>query len=315
LRINQRLLNENDIGFSIAPRINAASRMGHPEDAFNLLSTGSVVEAEELVRKLESLNNKRRGQVAAMVRKINIKVDKMRELLSIDEDLPDVIVTGDPEWSPALVGLASGSLADSLGRVVCIWGREGTGILKGSCRAGGREKHSISIVEMFNAAGDALLYYGGHNSAGGFAVSDESVHTLSKELNKAFKMVKKNIGDKINKNIIEYDIELTLKEANEKTLRELELLAPYGIGNPKPVLSIKNISVTNVRHFGKEENHVEIHIKDLNGYSHKASKFFATDSSFTRPIKEGSKITLLANIEKNVFAGRSNIELRIVDIV
>jgi len=305
LRINQRLLDENDIGFSIAPRINASSRMGHPEDAFKLLSTTDIIEAEALASKLESLNNKRKGQVAAMVRKINTKLEQAKEL----GDLPSVIVVGDPSWSPALVGLAAGSLADKLGKVVCVWGREGTGVLKGSCRSG----DGTSVVEMFEEAGESILYFGGHHAAGGFAVSDESIHTLGESLNNAHS--KNNKPSKSNVKPQGGDLELGLKAVNRNTLKELVMLAPFGIGNPKPVAEFTDVIITSIRHFGKEQNHIEIYIKDSSGASRKASKFFATDQSFSKVVKEGESITLLANIEESSFAGRRSLELRIVDIV
>jgi single-stranded-DNA-specific exonuclease len=304
LRISQQLLDENDIGFSIAPRINAASRMGHPEDAFNLLSTKDQQEAGVLANKLESLNNKRKGQVAAIVRSINTKLEHLKD----QGDLPSVIVVGDPSWSPALVGLAAGSLADKLGKVVCVWGREGTGILKGSCRSG----DGASIVDMFKVSGDALLYYGGHHAAGGFAVSDESVHTLSDKLIKARDSLHINNDNKQQKN---GDIELALRDVNTRTLEEFQLLAPFGIGNPKPVFSFTSVQINSIRHFGKEENHIEIHIRDSAGTVRKASKFFATSASFTRDVIEGDSVTMLANLEHSSFAGRRSLELRIVDII
>ncbi len=315
LRINQELLNENDIGFSIGPRINASSRMGHPEDAFNLLISESIEEAEALASKLESLNNKRKGSVAAIVRQAKAKVQDMQELLGeqdgVREELPSVIVTGDPSWSPALVGLAAGSIADSLGRVVCVWGREGTGVLKGSCRNGGTGN---SIVDMFEAAGDALLYYGGHHAAGGFAVSDEGVHTLGESLHTALNTSIIGIGD-AQRAEAESDIAITLRDVHMVTYRELAQLAPYGIGNPKPVIQIASVVITSIRHFGKEQNHIEIYIKDSNGASRKASKFFATAQSFTKEVIEGATVDLLANLEESAFAGRRSLELRIVDIV
>ncbi len=304
LRINQGLINENDIGFSIGPRINASSRMGHPEDAFSLLSTDSIEEAEALASKLESLNNKRKGSVAAIVKQAKAKVEQMSE----GGELPNVIVTGDPSWSPALVGLASGSLSDSLGKVVCLWGREGTGTLKGSCRSG----DGTSVVDIFNASKDALLYYGGHHAAGGFAVSDDGIHSLSDAFNKSYSKVQLN--DKPQDILVE-DLEFELKDINSNNLKDINTMAPFGIGNPKPVISFTSLTVSSIRHFGKEQNHVEVYFKDAVGCTRKASKFFATSNSFTNKIIEGSVVKLLANMEESAFAGRRTLELRIIDIV
>ncbi len=305
LRINQQLLDENDIGFSIGPRINASSRMGHPEDAFNLLASTDALEAELLANKLESLNNKRKGRVSAIVRSVNTKIEKMREL----GELPKVIVLGDPSWSPALVGLAAGSLAEKLGKVVCIWGREGTGILKGSCRSG----NGANIVKMFENSADALLFFGGHNAAGGFAVSDDKVHSLGKSFSNALNAMQDNKIDK--KEITQADLEIKLSDVSITTLRGFALLSPFGVGNPKPLFAFNNVEIVSIRLFGKEQNHIEISVKDGSGVIKKASKFFATDKSFTKTFKQRDMVKLLANIEESSFAGRRSLELRIVDIV
>jgi single-stranded-DNA-specific exonuclease len=291
--------------------------MGHPEDAFKLLTAESVEEAEVLASKLESLNNKRKGRVAAIVRSAKTKVKLMEDaLLNNGSNLPEVIVTGDPEWSPALVGLAAGSLADAFGKVVCIWGREGTGTLKGSCRNGGTDN---SVVKIFENAGDALLFYGGHDAAGGFAVSDEKVHTIANVLNTALQSCDSsyNSGDECALDIKKqlYDIKLTLGNVNNLILRDLRKLAPFGISNPKPILLFERVTIQIIRHFGKEQNHLEVYVKGVDGASRKASKFFATAHSFGKEIVEGRVIDLYANMEESSFAGRRTLELRIVDIV
>jgi single-stranded-DNA-specific exonuclease len=310
LRINQAMLNEGDIGFSIGPRINASSRMGCPEDAFNLLATTSLEEAEALASRLESLNNKRKGAVAAISRQVKGKVLQIQEDLGEGSELSQVVVTGDPAWSPALVGLAAGSISDSLGRMVCIWGREGTGTLKGSCRSGGNG----SVVGMFEAAGDELLYYGGHHAAGGFAVADEKVHTLEEVLNTALSATAGT--DKPQEDpMLEADLEALLPDVNHQLHKGLIQLAPFGMGNPKPIIAIKQVAIASVRHFGKEQNHIEVYIKDTQGNTRKMSKFFATATSFTSEVREGEVVDVFANLEESAFAGRRTLELRIIDIV
>ena len=101
---SQRYLTEDDIGFTIAPRINAASRMDTPEDAFLMLKTKDEAEAGATVRHLEGLNNERKGVVAAMVK-------EARHRLADWAELPSVLVLGNPEWRPSLVGLVANTLA------------------------------------------------------------------------------------------------------------------------------------------------------------------------------------------------------------
>lgn len=303
LRLVQSKLTEDDIGFSIGPRINAASRMGKPEDAFDLLCTSDVVEAESLAVKLESLNNKRKGAVANIVKQAKKKFEKLAQ----HDELPPVLVTGDPDWNPALVGLAASSLADHFSRTVCIWGRDGVGTLKGSCRTDG----TVSAVELFTASGGALSHFGGHRAAGGFSVKDAHIHTLSEAFNRAYAEVAQGISEQMPVP----DAVLTLNLVGERFFRDIAQLAPFGIGNPKPVFAFGVNQIENVRIFGKEQNHIEIMVRDGGGTARKASKFFATQESFTRVVTEGESVQLFARIEESSFGGRRSIELRIVDIV
>jgi len=132
LRMNQRYITEDDIGFMIAPRINAASRMGVPMDAFLLLSTDNDDEAHKYVEHLDHINNERKGIVASLVKEVK-KIIKER----YTENPRNVIVAGNPEWKPSLVGLVANICAEEFSKPVFLWGRDGDGVIKGSCRSGG----------------------------------------------------------------------------------------------------------------------------------------------------------------------------------
>src|SRR3989338_4957707 len=164
VRIRKADITEDDIGFSIAPRVNAASRMDEPDLALRLLTTEDRDEAEQLAAQLEKLNASRKGVVGGIVREAK---KHMTARFPVEEH---VVVLGNPEWKPALLGLAANSLMNDRGGVVCLWGRDANGKLKGSCRSDG----AVSVVDLFVNAGDALEEYGGHAASGGFSVSHES---------------------------------------------------------------------------------------------------------------------------------------------
>ncbi|MBI4093816.1 single-stranded-DNA-specific exonuclease RecJ, partial [Candidatus Kaiserbacteria bacterium] len=166
LRLQKSDLTEEPIAFSIAPRINAASRMDEPELAFRLLTTSDAKEAERLAAHLEELNDRRKVAVAQIVKAAK-RVARTRF-----EAEERVIVLGSPDWKPALLGLAANSLMEARGGVVVMWGRDANGKLKGSARSDG----SLSVVELFSAARNAFIEFGGHEKSGGFTVSHERVH-------------------------------------------------------------------------------------------------------------------------------------------
>lgn len=298
LGLNQSYITEDDIGFSIAPRINAASRMGSPELGFRLLTTTDEGEAADIARELESLNNKRKGSVASITKELKKRFEENSD--------GNVLVAGNPNWNPALLGLAANSLVDTYGKTACLWGREGTGSIKGSCRGDGY----VNIVEMFNHAEDALSQFGGHAHAGGFSVKSESVHTLSKTFNDAYDAV----SEESKVAVLEADAELP-HMALQETHRTLAQFAPFGMENPKPIFVYKSAMVRSLRQFGKEASHIELQVaEDEFEKTVRAIAFFKNPQSFTVLPEEGKIVDVLCTLELSRFAGRTNFELRIVDI-
>lgn len=305
LRINQNKVTEDDIAFMITPRINAASRMGVPLDAFKLLSTTDTVEAGMYAEHLNNKNDERKGVVGSMIREIKKRLEER------DEDMRHVFVFGNPEWKPSLLGLVANSFSDEHNRPVFFWGRNGEsgdeGVIKGSCRAGG----DTDIVKLMEKCKDIFVDYGGHKGAGGFSLLQENIHHLEDRLNEAFaELIKEEqiIPDTL------LDKKLSLDDVNWNTYSSVEKFAPFGLDNPKPLFLFDDVELHGVKLFGKEKNHLELKFKNSNGKDVTAMAFFKTDSSFDRPLKVGDKINLVATLEKSEFRNFPELRLRIVDI-
>lgn len=296
---SQRHLTEDDIGFTIGPRINAASRMDDPEDAFHMLRTRDEVEAGTYVAHLETLNNERKGVVASMTKEAKKRMHQMIEI-------PVVIVMGNPEWRPSLVGLVATGLVEEFGRPVFLWGRDGKGIIKGSCRSNGQ----ASIVHIMDAAKGAFLTCGGHHASGGFSVSHESIHTLPKALVTAYESL--NTEDE-QTNFLQIDARITLTNITDSLIRTLDTLAPFGMGNPKPLFEIVEVEPNSVTLFGKTKNHTKLRLKTPLG-SIDAISFFRLPETFSALPEVGKSLTLIAHIERSYFMGRQEVRLRIVDV-
>jgi single-stranded-DNA-specific exonuclease len=299
---SQRYLTEDDIGFTIAPRINAASRMDDPEDAFHMLRTKDEVEAGTFVVHLEKLNNERKGVVAGMVKEAKKRIEKMSEL-------PTVIVLGNPEWRPSLVGLVANSLADEYRKPAFLWGKDGKGIVKGSCRSDG----VTSVVRIMENAPTAFLTFGGHHASGGFSVSHDTIHTLPELLHEAF-VSRSGIDLEIPREESYCDITIQMNDIDDRLLRTLDLCAPYGMGNPKPLFEIRDVIPEGVAIFGKTQNHTKLKLRTQNGWFD-AICFFKLPHEFSVTPEKGKPVTLLAHIERSFFMGRLETRLRIVDIV
>ncbi|MCW9054505.1 MAG: single-stranded-DNA-specific exonuclease RecJ [Candidatus Pacebacteria bacterium] len=296
--MKQHEITEDDIGFMIAPRINAASRMDRPDEAFHLLATRDEAEGGMYAEHLHKINNERKGVVAAMVREI-------RKEIAERDSLGEVIVMGNPKWKPSLLGLAANSLVDEHGKTVCLWGEEGGGVLKGSCRSNGE----VSVVSLMKAATHSLIAFGGHHFSGGFSVTRECVHELEAVLNTAYEQV-----ETLEKEgSIQVDATLTPADVSWSTYRLINQLAPFGEGNPKPIFLFENVLIESVRRFGKTMNHLEVCLAD-NGRVIPAIAFFRTEESFEVDIAPGKNVNVVAHIERSTFGRSPELRLRIVDI-
>ncbi|MBI5077854.1 MAG: single-stranded-DNA-specific exonuclease RecJ [Candidatus Yonathbacteria bacterium] len=297
--MTQANIIEDDIGFMIGPRINAASRMGEPMDAFRLLSAETMEEAEEYADKLMHLNDARKGMVASMVKEAHKHIEAREQSGALRE----IIVIGNPLWKPGLVGLVAMNLVEKYERTIFVWGRTEGGDIKGSCRSDG----TVHVVEMMTRVSEGVLTdVGGHEEAGGFSVSHDAIHTLEDELVKAYQAVRK---EKEEEQLF-VDTTLSLAEVNWVNWKQIEKFAPFGMANPKPVFLFENLKLADTRFFGKEKTHLEL---SFEGSLVKAILFFAEDKKF-KELKAGDSIDLIATMEVNTFRNRRELRLRIVEV-
>lgn len=299
-KLNQSMLTEEDIGFTIAPRINAASRMDAPEHAFLMLTTTDEGEAGAHVEKLEKLNTERKSTVAIMTKEIN---HRLREMI----EMPSVLVMGNPLWRPALVGLAANKLAEEYNRPVFLWGRDGNEVIKGSCRSGG----GLSVVKLMEVISHAFVEHGGHHMSGGFSVHDNFVFSLPGLLNDAHTELGSDAVVPLER-VVTAELPLSAVFGEVKTA--LIKLAPFGVGNPKPLFAFNNVSPRAVDVFGKAKEHLKL-IFETDAGQLEAIAFFAQPKDFKNVPTVGTELTLLAHIETSFFMGRSQTRLRIVDIL
>ena len=308
LQLKRSELAEDDIGFSIAPRVNAASRMDEPDLALRLLTTHDTAEAEILANHLEELNASRKGIVAGIVKNARKRVSE--RYVASDR----VVVLGDTSWKPALLGLAANSIMNDRGGVVCLWGRDVNGDLKGSCRSDG----TIALPDLFAVARDSFIECGGHNASGGFSVSHERAATLPEDLMKAADLLSsKTVTEPItDDSMAVHDAIVTLRELSWPLLRDVSRLAPFGIGNPKPIFKISGATVSSVKSFGKEKNHVELMLVcNESTTSMRAFDFFRTSEDFSYTPVAGTCATVLATLERDSFRQPARLALRVIDVL
>ena len=246
--------NEQNLGYIIGPRINAAGRLGNSNLGVQLLCCNSEVEASVIADKLNQLNEKRKDIQNSV---LESAIDKLNK---VDISNKNVIVLADTEWHEGVIGIVAGRIKDRFHKPSIIISINKDGIGKGSSRSvSGFDIGSAIIAAQQNGI---LLSGGGHAMAAGLTVEQQKLEELDNFLNERFiKSIKPSVRLKDYK--IEADI--NLRAANKKLVEEFRKIAPFGSENSEPIIAISKIRIKNFRSVGKEGKHFSFIASDESG--------------------------------------------------
>jgi single-stranded-DNA-specific exonuclease len=210
------------VGFILGPRLNAAGRMSSADTALQLLLTKVPREAESLAKILDEENKARqkmeRETTQEAIRKVERTVNFNRER---------VIVVDGSGWHRGVIGIVASRLVEKFERpAVVISVEDGVG------RGSGRSIKSFHLFNALSSCGEVLEEFGGHAQAAGLTVTEKNIPLLREKIN-AFAL--EHLPPEALKRHVTADMELKLKDLTGLFLGELELLEPYGVGNPRPV--------------------------------------------------------------------------------
>ncbi len=230
--INPGNLTSGQVVFTIAPRINAVGRLGDAQRAVELLITENKEEAMRLAKVLETENHERR------------KIDEntygdaleiVENSLDLSEDL--AIILHQEKWHPGVIGIVASRLVEKYYRPTIMLTTV-DGIAKGSARS----ISNFNIYEALKKCEDLLIHFGGHQAAAGLAVELEKIDEFKSKFNR---VVKESIDEADLLPEIHIDSVLKFSEITAKFLRILELFAPFGPGNMRPVFLSEEVEVVN----------------------------------------------------------------------
>ncbi|MEK7560565.1 MAG: single-stranded-DNA-specific exonuclease RecJ [Patescibacteria group bacterium] len=284
-------IDEETIGFTIAPRINAASRMAHARMAFDLLTTEDLMEAHTIARSLEEKNTDRKRAVERIIEELETHV--------LPAGAPEVVFAGSPLWSAGVLGIAANRLMERYGRPVFLYEMRGT-VAKGSCRS----PDGLNVVSLMRSAEEYFLDFGGHESAGGFSFAPEYAVHIHERITKT---VATQIGTDTEPSAIIADLEIGLSDVRPRLFDETRMLAPFGQGNEAPRFLIRNVPISDLRPVGKDGTHLKLWF----GETRIPAIYFG---GAARGFRRGDRTDIIAALQKNVWNGTTTIELRVVDM-
>jgi single-stranded-DNA-specific exonuclease len=290
-----------NIGFQLGPRLNAAGRMEHANTAFGLLITKDQKEAKALAEKLNEKNIDRQRiteEIMAEIEKQIFSEKKEKDYIIIgvcplrEEDEAEV-------WNEGVIGLVAGKLCDKYYRPVLVITE-----IEGGYKGSGRSIEEFNIVAALEEARDFLDKYGGHSAACGFSLS---TNNLDKFLFKMREVATRELVSAHLQPKLKIEAGLSLDEINEELLSNIEKFFPFGQENPQPKFFTGDAQIKDIINMGVDGQHVKFR---FNGFWAVA---FGRSEEW-KDFKIGDKVDIVYYIERNEFNGRSEIQMKLVDI-
>jgi single-stranded-DNA-specific exonuclease len=239
-----------EVGFRIAPRINAAGRMDIARDVIELFSVKDNDRARELAAKLDRLNTDRQEEELRILK-------AAEERFAGDPGLCDaycIVIDGD-SWHRGVIGITATRIVERYNRPAIVISREGD-----EAFGSGRSIRAFHLLEAIESCRELFTRYGGHSHACGFAMPAANVAELRSRLD-AFARNRLTLAD--FDPVLDLDAELTLSNVTPQLFRALEQLEPYGVGNPEPVFSTRSVELTAPPRILKEK-HIKLKLRQGN---------------------------------------------------
>lgn len=244
------------LGFSLAPRINASGRLDHAGEAVQLLTTSDAEEAGRIALTLDELNKERQRIVEQMTEAAFERIAAERTKAAAK-----VIVVAEEGWNVGVIGIVAAKLLERFYRPVIVLGIDGeTGLAKGSARS----IPGYDIHRALTECAELLDHYGGHQAAAGMTIRRDRLDALSEQLNR---LADDWLTPEQFVPVCEADAEFSLEDVTTDNIRQIEALAPFGMGNPVPRFVLSGLHVAEKRALGKDRQHMKLLLSAPDGSS------------------------------------------------
>ena len=289
-------IDEQTVGFYIAPKLNSIGRMDSAKLGLTFLMAEEPVTARALAEQIEQYNIQRKQVTEDIVKDVISKIENSEK-----KQKNVIMVSG--EYHEGVLGIVASNIVEKYQKPVFIM-NEKEGVLKGSARS----IFDFNIYVAMNKISDLFLAFGGHTLAAGFSFEKSNFEKIEEFLHNEFEEFKQNNDLKANKNI---DIVTSLEDISYQFINSLDALKPYGMDFEKPTILIENAMVLNKAYFGSEKQYLRLTIADEVG---NLDCITFKDSVTFDKVEKNDIIDLVCNIDKNNFNGRTKLQAHIIDI-
>lgn len=284
-----------DVGFRIGPRINAAGRMDHPEDALYTLLASSLDEAKSLAETLDVYNTRRQQYEKEIFQEALDMIESNYDMVS-----DPVIVVGSRNWHPGVVGIVASRLMRQYYKPTFVISFDSDGVGKGS----GRSINGVSLVEAITACREHLITGGGHDMAAGLSISEDSIDQFREQFGV---FVQNSTSEDQRRQHLQVDADVEFGLLTLDFLESYEKLQPFGSCNPQPLFMSRNVNLTEAPRRLKN-SHLKLFLRQ--GFVERDAIFFGGgDRTLPDPPWD-----IAFTVNRNTFRGRTSLQIVIQDV-
>jgi single-stranded-DNA-specific exonuclease len=285
-----------EVGYLIAPRINAMGRLKNAMDSLRLLCTTQSARASQLAEELGRTNQERQR----IVEEVLLHVREQGELLSRQ----NVIVVAHESYHEGVIGLAAAGLVEKFWRPAVVFAKG-----EKYAKASARSIPGFNLIAAVRELSEFWVSGGGHPMAAGFTIKTEHLLQFSQKLNEIAAPL---LTPEILTKKVKIDTEVEFGQLNEKLAKELLLFEPTGIGNPTPVFASFKVEILDAKTVGKEDKHLKLYLRQ-GGQDFSAIAF---GLGYLYPkLSKDKPIDIAYSLEENTWNGETSLQLKIKDIV
>ena len=289
-----------EIGFILAPRLNAMGRIHHAISSLRLLCTRDFRQAVELSKKLNLKNAERQDLTAG-------SYEQARRMVLGKVDFPKALIIASQEWHEGIIGLVAGRLVEEFYRPAIVLSL-GEKVSKGSVRS----IPGFNIIQSLREFEEYFIDLGGHPAAAGFSIETVKIEEFKKDF---LQTVEKKIGADLLCPFLDIDAEIELHAINQNFYNRLSKLSPFGMGNPEPLFLARNLEVLESRLVGKEKSHLKLKVKDKNSNPFEAIGFgLGLKEEILQLIQKKEPLDCVFKISENTWQEQKILQLKMIDI-
>lgn len=298
-KLNEDQLSDQDVGFGIAPRLNALGRIDDANEGVLLLTTMDDREGKEIAQEVENANQTRQQLVA------KITDEALRQARASENTDRSTLLLLGHEWHQGVLGIVASRVVEETGKPTIVASvNDGDEIAKGS----GRSHDGFDLFEALQKHRDLMTAFGGHAQACGMSFNIDQVDQLRAALEQEAKA--RGLAES---GPIKLDLAASLSpdDVNENLYDQLQRLAPFGPGNPEPVFAIHADRINNVKTMGKQQEHLKF---ELRGQKNSATVVAFGKADLAPLLLAGVPVTIAATLGINEWHGKRTAQLMLKDI-